>query len=172
MTTPHFKTIIPLGACLCCSEGAGRENDNCISLKPSKTSRYGHRCGSWSMEMWRMSGWKSMSGSDSAREDTMWGLNTPRTGEMKRERDDGRAYEYLISWWEWAGEVGRAVPEVLVMSGVVKIFTLNTALWDMSSGEGGGREGHEEEEERCEVLSSVFLSLSGCWLFFLLLPVR
>lgn len=25
------------------------------------------------------------------------------------------------------------VPEVLVMSGAVKIFTLNTALWDMSS---------------------------------------
>lgn len=39
--------------------------------------------------------------------------------------------------------MGRAIPEVLVMSGAVKIFTLNTALWDMSSG--------REKEERCEV---------------------
>lgn len=39
--------------------------------------------------------------------------------------------------------MGRAVPEVLVMSGAVKIFTLNTALWDMSS-----REGERETRKR------------------------
>lgn len=56
----------------------------------------------------------------------------------------GGVYEYLILWCEGAGEVQRAVPEVLVMTGAVKIFTLNTALWDMSSREveeKGGRGG-------------------------------
>lgn len=38
-----------------------------------------------------------MSESDKTRNDMMWGLNTLGNGEMRRERDDGRAYEYLIS---------------------------------------------------------------------------
>ena len=69
-----------------------------------------------------------------------------------------RVYEYLILWWEGVGEVGRAVPEVLVMSGAVKIFTLNTALWDMSRREGVGKK-EEEEEEGCDVLPSFLSSI-------------
>lgn len=59
--------------------------------------------------------------------------------------------------------MGRAIPEVLVMSSAVKIFTLNTALWDMSSRDG---EQKKEEEESCDVLPSClpFLSLSRCLL--------
>lgn len=37
-----------------------------------------------------------MSGSDRARNGMMWGLNTPGIGELSRERDDKRPYEYLI----------------------------------------------------------------------------
>ena len=81
-----------------------------------------------------------------------------------------RVYEYLILWWEGVGEVGRAVPEVLVMSGAVKIFTLNTALWDMSRREGVGKK--EEEEERCDVLPSFlpFFHLSSSLSCHFLVP--
>lgn len=89
----------------------------------------------------------------STRIDMMWGLNTPGYGEMRRERDEGRAYEYLILRIEGVGEVGKAVPEALVMNGAVKIFTLNTALWDMSSRERERKE--EEEEESSDVLPSI-----------------
>lgn len=50
--------------------------------------------------------------------------------------------------------MGRAVPEVLVMSSAVKIFTLNTALWDMSSRDGEQKKEEEEEEQSCDVLPS------------------
>lgn len=70
--------------------------------------------------------------------------------------------------------MGSAVPEVLVMSGAVKIFTLNTALWDMSSREGARKE-EEEEEESCDVLPSFLPSIFPLLQSLLpspLLPVR
>lgn len=56
----------------------------------------------------------------------------------------------MISQREEVGEV----PEVLVMSGAVKIFTLNTALRDVSSRDGEHDE--EEEEESCDVSFPAF----------------
>lgn len=52
---------------------------------------------------------------------------------------------------------GRAVPEVLAMSGAVKIFTSNTALRDMSSGHGEQNGG---EGESCDALPSGAFRLS------------
>lgn len=69
--------------------------------------------------------------------------------------------------------MGRAVPEVLVMSGAVKIFTLNTALWDVS-----GREGERATRKRRRDVRSFlafhlsFSSLLAYSFFFPLLPVR
>lgn len=58
--------------------------------------------------------------------------------------------------------MGRAVPEVLVMSSAVKIFTLNTALWDMSSRDGEQKKEEEEEEQSCDVLPSCLPACLSC----------
>lgn len=65
------------------------------------------------------------------------------------------------------GGGGGSVPEDLVMSSAVKIFTLNTAQWDTSSWDG-----EEDEEEEEDVLPSILaachLSCSSVIAFLLL----
>lgn len=51
----------------------------------------------------------------------------------------------------------RAIPEVLVTSRAVKIFTLNTALWDMSSSD--REQLNEEEKWSCDDLPSFLPSI-------------
>lgn len=69
------------------------------------------------------------------------------------------------------GGGGRVVPEDLVMTSAVKIFTLNTLRRAMSSCSGGKEEDEEDEEERCpsfppSFLSDVFPLPQSSFLFF------
>lgn len=73
-----------------------------------------------------------------------------------------------LARWKEGGKGGGSVPEDLVMSSAVKIFTLNTAQRDTSSWDGE----EEEEEESGDVLPSILptchLSCSSVIAFILL----